>query len=442
MKIYEFFEDEKNIYLINEFCGGGDVAGMNDKYGLFPEFFLKYVMFQVFLAISFLHSSKVVHGDIKRENIAFVYSGNNKEKKEFEEFFNNLFKDKDLQEELADSPGIENLSDKARDMINEICNYEVKILDFGSAKMKKKGKQNEKLSGVTGTVYYCSPEVIKDKYDFECDEWACGIMMYILLTGYPPFTGEDEEKIFENILKQDLNLNIPQLKNISEECRDLIEKLLEKKVNKRIKAEDALKHEFFNTGINISNLFKGKFKENTEYLKKIFNNKNVKLRGKKNSKFRDVVVAYIVLNFSDQNLEKKAKQIFMELSGGNKHYLITKDTFISRMEKSFKGLTRSEIENLFDNIDENKTENIEYEELIRALSDKEKLLNDKNLKEAFNFFDKDGSGTITWNEIAEIIYPEGNIPKNTIKEFLNEIGESDENMKIDYFEFKKILRAR
>jgi Ca2+-binding EF-hand superfamily protein len=112
------------------------------------------------------------------------------------------------------------------------------------------------------------------------------------------------------------------------------------------------------------------------------------------------------------------------------------------MEKSFKGLTRSEIENLFDNIDENKTENIEYEELIRALSDKEKLLNDKNLKEAFNFFDKDGSGTITWNEIAEIIYPEGNIPKNTIKEFLNEIGESDENMKIDYFEFKKILRAR
>ena len=81
MKIFEFFEDENNIYLVNEFCGGGDVAGMNDKYGLFPEFFLKYVMFQVFLAISFLHSNKVVHGDIKRENIAFVYQGKKKEKK-------------------------------------------------------------------------------------------------------------------------------------------------------------------------------------------------------------------------------------------------------------------------------------------------------------------------------------------------------------------------
>ena len=443
MKIFEFFEDENNIYLVNEFCGGGDVAGMNDKYGLFPEFFLKYVMFQVFLAISFLHSNKVVHGDIKRENIAFVYQGKKKEKNEFEEFFQTLFKDKDLQEELNESPGIENLSENAQKLIEEICNYEMKILDFGSAKMKKNGKLKEKLSGVTGTVYYCSPEVVKDKYDFECDEWSCGVMMYILLTGYPPFVGESEDEIFENILKQDLNLNVPQLKNISESCKDLINQLLEKDANKRINAEDALKHDFFTSGINVGNLLKGKFKENSDYLKKMFNKKGTQLRGKKkSSKFRDVVIAYIALNFSEQDVEKKAKQIFMEMSGGNKHYLITKDTFVPKMEKIFKGLTKNEIEELFDSIDENETGNIEYEELIRALTDKEKLLSDKNLKEAFNFFDKDSSGSITWNEIAEIVYPEGKIPKNTIKEFLNEIGEQDENMKIDYFEFKKILRPR
>ena len=443
MKIFEFFEDENNIYLVNEFCGGGDVAGMNDKYGLFPEFFLKYVMFQVFLAISFLHSNKVVHGDIKRENIAFVYQGKKKEKNEFEEFFQTLFKDKDLQEELNESPGIENLSENAQKLIEEICNYEMKILDFGSAKMKKIGKLKEKLSGVTGTVYYCSPEVVKDKYDFECDEWSCGVMMYILLTGYPPFVGENEDEIFDNILKQDLNLNVPQLKNISESCKDLINQLLEKDANKRINAEDALKHDFFTSGINVGNLLKGKFKENSDYLKKMFNKKGTQLRGKKkSSKFRDVVIAYIALNFSEQDVEKKAKQIFMEMSGGNKHYLITKDTFVPKMEKIFKGLTKNEIEELFDSIDENETGNIEYEELIRALTDKEKLLSDKNLKEAFNFFDKDNSGSITWNEIAEIVYPEGKIPKNTIKEFLNEIGEQDENMKIDYFEFKKILRPR
>ena len=442
MKIFEFFEDDQNIFLINEFCGGGDVAGINDKYGLFPEFFLKYIMYQVFLAITFLHSNKVVHGDIKRENIGFVYSGKKKKKKEFDEFFTLLFKNKDLQEELANAPGIENISEKAHDLIEEISKYEMKILDFGSSKMKRKDKNNEKLSGIIGTAFYCSPEVIENNYDYEIDEWACGVMMYILLTGYPPFMGEDEESIFENILNQRLNLDVPQLKNVSESCKDLIAKLLDKNANRRIKSEDALKHEFFYTGVNVSNLLKGKYKENSEYLKKIFNNKNTKLRDKKSSKFRDVVIAYIALNFCDQNEEKKAKQIFMEISNNNIHFLITKETFISRLEKVFKGLTKSDLEGLFDSIDENGTGNIEYEELIRALSDKEKLLNDKNLKEAFKFFDKDGSGSITWNEIAEIVYPEGKIPQNTIREFLNEIGENDENMKIDYYQFKKILKPR
>ena len=438
MKIFEFFEDEKNIYLINEFCGGGDIAHIHDKYGLFPEFFLKYIMFQVFLAISFLHSNKVVHGDIKRENIAFVYEGKNKEKEEYDELFNRIFKDKEIQYELSYSPGTDNLSENAQNLLKEICNFEMKLLDFGSAKMKKKVK--EKLSGITGTVFYCSPEIVKDRYDFECDEWACGVMMYILLTGYPPFLGDNEEEVFQNILNNEINLNTPELKNVSESCKDLINKLLNKDYKERIKAEEALKHDFFSTGINVSNLLKGKFKENTEILKKFFINE-CKKKDKKTSKFRNMVIAYIALNFSDPNEEKKARQIFMEISGGSKHYLITKDTFVSRMELIFKGLTKEEIETLYYSIDENSTGNIEYEELIRALSNKEKLLCEKNLKEAFSFFDKDNSGYISWNEIAEIIYPEGQIPKDIIKEFLKEIGQRDENMKIDFYEFKKILRA-
>ena len=194
MKIYEYYEDDKNIYLINEFCGGGDIAGLNDQFGIFPEFLLKYIMFQVFLAISFLHSNKVVHADIKRENIAYVYTDDNKSKKEIQEFFKEFFNDKEIQYELAEVSGLENLSDKAKDFAKELSKYQMKILDFGSAKKKKKSN-TEKLTGVTGTVYYCSPEVIKEKYDFECDEWACGVMMYILLTGEPPFLGNNEDEI-------------------------------------------------------------------------------------------------------------------------------------------------------------------------------------------------------------------------------------------------------
>ncbi len=442
MKIFEFFEDDKNMYLINEFCGGDDVAGLMDKYGLFPEFLLKYVMFQVFLAISFLHSNKVVHGDIKRENIAFVCTNKDKGKSEIDKFFKNFFQDKEIQYELAEASGLENLSDKALSLAREFSNFDIKILDFGSAKMKKKGKQYEKLSGVTGTVYYCSPEVVKDKYDFDCDEWACGIMMYILLTGYPPFQGNDEDEIFDNILKTKPNFDVPELKHVTLSCIDLMKKLLEKDSEKRIKAAEALKHEFFISGINVGNLLKGKFQENAEILKTLIKRKTSELHDKKKSKFRDVVVAYIALNFSDQNEEKLARQIFMDMSGGDKHFLIKKDTFISKMGRVCKNLNEKEIEDLFNSIDENETGNIEYEELIRALTDKDKLLSDKNLKEAFSFFDKDNSGSISWNEIAEIVYPEGKIPQNTIKEFLKEIGQKDENMQIDFYEFKKILRKK
>ena len=441
MKIFEFFEDDNNIYLINEFCGGGDVASLHDKYGEFPEFLLKFVMSQVFLAISFLHSNKVVHGDIKRENIAFVYDGKYKTKEEFERFFSKIFKDKEIQNEINEVGGMDNLSEEAQNIVKELCNYEIKILDFGSAKMKKRDKINKKLTGIVGTAYYCSPEVVKEKYDFESDEWACGVMMYILLSNVAPFPGDNEEEIFDNILSKEINVDIPELKSISNNCKDLIKKLCNKNPKQRIKSEEALNHPFFKTGINFSNLLKGVYVENTKELKKIFRNKSSNLFGKKftNSKFKEMVIAYIGLNFPDKVEAQKARKIFLEISGGNKHFLITKETFVSRFEKAFKNLTKEEIENLFNSLDQNETGNIEYEELIRALSDRDKLLSNKNLGEAFNFFDKDNNGFITWNEIAEIIYPEGKIPENIMKEFLEEIGQKDENVKIDFYDFKRIL---
>ena len=434
MKIYEFYEDKENMYLITEFCGG-DAANIQDKYGLLPEFLVKYIMYQVFMAVAFFHANKIVHTDIKRENIAFFYRDEKKDKKEVEDFLKKFFEDKEITEELCDASGLENLSEDALKVAKELSNFDVKILDFGSAKKRNRNK----LSGITGTVYYCSPEIVNDKYDFECDEWACGVMMYILLVNEPPFQGESEEEIFSKILKEEPNLDINPLKDISDNCKDLIKKLLEKDAKKRIKAREALKHPFFTSGINIGNLFKGKYKENTEILKTLYKRKTQEIQDKKGSKFKDMVIAYITLHFSEKEEEKKARKIFMEMAGGDNHFLIRKDTFVHRMGTIYKNESKEKIEELFDNIDENKSGNIEYEELVRALSDRNQLLNDKNLREAFDFFDKDKSGSISWNEIAEIIEPDGSIPKQIMKDFMNEIGQKDENKEITFEEFKSIL---
>ena len=85
---------------------------MNDKFGIFPEFLVKYIMFQVFLAISFLHSNKVVDADIKRENIAYVYNRGNKDKDEITQFFSDYFNDKELQDELNEASDLEKLVKK------------------------------------------------------------------------------------------------------------------------------------------------------------------------------------------------------------------------------------------------------------------------------------------------------------------------------------------
>ena len=434
MKIYEFYEDKENMYLITEFCGG-DAANIQDKYGVLPEFLVKYIMYQVFMAVAFFHANKIVHTDIKRENIAFFYRDEKKDKKEVEDFLKKFFEDKEITEELCDASGLENLSEDTLKVAKELSNFDVKILDFGSAKKRNRNK----LSGITGTVYYCSPEIVNDKYDFECDEWACGVMMYILLVNEPPFQGESEEEIFSKILKDEPNLDINPLKDISDNCKDLIKKLLEKDAKKRIKAREALKHPFFTSGINIGNLFKGKYKENTEILKTLYKRKTQEIQDKKGSKFKDMVIAYITLHFSEKEEEKKARKIFMEMAGGDNHFLIRKDTFVHRMGTIYKNESKEKIEELFDNIDENKSGNIEYEELVRALSDRNQLLNDKNLREAFDFFDKDKSGSISWNEIAEIIEPDGSIPKQIMKDFMNEIGQKDENKEITFEEFKSIL---
>ena len=434
MKIYEFYEDKENMYLITEFCGG-DAANIQDKYGVLPEFLVKYIMYQVFMAVAFFHANKIVHTDIKRENIAFFYRDEKKDKKEVEDFLKKFFEDKETTDELTDASGLENLSEDALKVAKELSNFDVKILDFGSAKKRNRNK----LSGITGTVYYCSPEIVNDKYDFECDEWACGVMMYILLVNEPPFQGESEEEIFSKILKEEPNLDINPLKDISDNCKDLIKKLLEKDAKKRIKAREALKHPFFTSGINIGNLFKGKYKENNEILKTLYKRKTQEIQDKKGSKFKDMVIAYITLHFSEKEEEKKARKIFMEMAGGDNHFLIRKDTFVHRMGTIYKNESKEKIEELFDNIDENKSGNIEYEELVRALSDRNQLLNDKNLREAFDFFDKDKSGSISWNEIAEIIEPDGSIPKQIMKDFMNEIGQKDENKEITFEEFKSIL---
>ena len=267
MKIYEFLEDEKNYYLIQEFCDEGDLESVLDKKKIFCEFLVKFIMYQVFLAINYLHANNIVHQDIKKKNVSIIKY--NQEKKENainhiktnssikklkrmntekiiysnpiqnkDDIFIKINEDKEIQEELSKTKLIKNLSKKAKEYLYELSKRSIKVIDFGEAIFMPQKKKF--INDIAGTINYLSPELLKGQMIKELDEWACGVLMYYLLSGKFPFDGKTEDEIFNNIETQKLNLDIPELKNISVDCKDLITKLLERDVTKRISANKAL----------------------------------------------------------------------------------------------------------------------------------------------------------------------------------------------------------
>ena len=466
MKIYEFLEDEKNYYLIQEFCDEGDLETALENKKIYCEFLVRFIMYQVFLAINYLHSNNIVHQDIKKRNISIIKLGGEKENenkkliktkksdslkrlnsekilyfnplKKEDDIFIKINENKEIQEEFTTKKLIKNLSKKAKEYLYELSRRSIKVIDFGEAIFMPQKKKY--IDDIAGTLNYLSPELIKGQMIKELDEWACGVLMYYLLSGKFPFDGKTQEEIFDNIEKQELNLNIPELKNISDECKDLISLLLERDVNKRIKAKNALEHNFFKIGIKMKKIIGGMENKQAEKLLNSWIKLQESNKQTNSGMFRKSVLAYMALNFVEKEEEQKMKNLFYKLSGGNKNYLITKENFAKTIKQVSNNYTDEEINNLFNKLDENKSGIIEYEELVRGLSDKEKLLNEKNMKQAFNFFDQDKNGTITWPEISNVIFKNKKMTNIFKNQVLKEIQEDGKEVNINFDDFCKIIK--
>ena len=468
MKIYEFLEDEKNYYLIQEFCDEGDLESVLDKKKIFCEFLVKFIMYQVFLAINYLHANNIVHQDIKKKNVSIIKynqekneNANNQIKTKSsikklkrmntekliysnpiqnkDDIFIIINEDKEIQEELSKTKLIKNLSKKAKEYLYELSKRSIKVIDFGEAIFMPQKKKF--INDIAGTINYLSPELLKGQMIKELDEWACGVLMYYLLSGKFPFDGKTEDEIFNNIETQKLNLDIPELKNISVDCKDLITKLLERDVTKRLSANKALEHNFFKTGIKMKKIVGGMEKKQTE---QVLNDwiKLQKGRGSNAGLFKKAVLAYMAFNFVEKEEEKKMKNLFYKMSGGNKNFLITKENFANSIKQVSDNYTDEEINELFDKLDDNKSGIIEYEEIVRGFSDREKLLNEKNMRQAFKFFDKDKNGTISWTEISNVVFKNKKMPKIIMKQFLEEISsESGNDVRISFEDFCRIIKS-
>ena len=386
MKIFEFYSTETTFYLILEFCEGGDLSDFvfNNK---LSEFQVVYIMFQILSAMNYCHKMKILHRDLKPDNI---------------------------------------LIKKNQD---GLCR--VKICDFGTSAIFKRG---EKQKEIIGTLCYMAPEVLKEEYNEKCDLWSCGVIMYILLTGKTPFIGRDEEQTIEKILCHSYSYNTKLLNKYNRHTKDLLSKLLEKDPNKRINAEEALNHKVF--FINKTKEILNDIHDDKIILKFIDNLKKYK----SNSILRETTLAYLVHNYPDLEQVNEACKLFDKLDINGNGNITKQELYIGLSLLVNNEDLHKDIDEIFINLDTDNNNYISYEEFIRAAVDKEIFLKEDILKFAFQYFDKDNNGEITLSEL-EKVFKESIKSKDCQKELENILGEVDSNNDkvIDFDEFKKLM---
>ena len=194
LKIFDFFEDARNFYLVMEYVRGGDLFNKIEKYGRFSEKLAAKIMKQLLSAIAHLHSNHIIHRDIKCENIL-------------------------VEEHQAQ-------------MV-------VKLIDFDTVVKKK---IDEEVKGVYGTVYYMAPEVIQGGYSEKCDIWSAGVVLYTLITQHFPFGGDSDEAIMKAIAKNEINFEIMKTHKVSAELIDFFQMILKTDPEHRLSASAACVH--------------------------------------------------------------------------------------------------------------------------------------------------------------------------------------------------------
>ncbi|XP_037918669.1 phosphorylase b kinase gamma catalytic chain, skeletal muscle/heart isoform isoform X2 [Hermetia illucens] len=201
--LQDVFESDAFVFLVFELCPKGELFDYLTSVVTLSEKKTRTIMRQVFEGVEYIHSKNIVHRDLKPENI------------------------------LLDD------------------NHNVKITDFGFARHLSEG---QKLFDLCGTPGYLAPETLKCNmfegspgYSKEVDVWACGVIMFTLLVGCPPFWHRKQMVMLRNIMEGKYSFTSPEWADISEDPKDLIRKCLVVDPEKRITVSEALRHPFFQT---------------------------------------------------------------------------------------------------------------------------------------------------------------------------------------------------
>ncbi|KAL4347031.1 hypothetical protein GQ457_17G025800 [Hibiscus cannabinus] len=188
------YEDEDYVHLVMELCAGGELFHRLERYGRFSEADARVLFRHLMQVVLYCHEIGIVHRDLKPENIL-------------------------LATKASSSP--------------------IKLADFGLATYIKPGQC---LHGTVGSPFYIAPEVLVGGYNQAADIWSAGVILYILLSGTPPFWGKTKSRIFDAVRAADLQFPSDPWDRISDSAKKLVRGMLNTDPSQRLTAREVLDH--------------------------------------------------------------------------------------------------------------------------------------------------------------------------------------------------------
>ncbi|KAL0408112.1 UNVERIFIED_CONTAM: Calcium-dependent protein kinase [Sesamum radiatum] len=377
VELKEVFEDRHNVHLVMELCAGGELFDRIIAKGHYSERAAAGLCRQIVTVVHACHSMGVMHRDLKPENFLFLSTD-------------------------EDSP--------------------LKATDFGLSVFFKPG---EVFRDLVGSAYYVAPEVLRRNYGAEADIWSAGVILYILLSGVPPFWGENEQGIFDAVLRGHLDFVSDPWPSISSSAKDLVKKMLQSDPKDRLTAVEVLNHPWMRED--------GDASDKPLDIAVLTRMKQFRAM----NKLKKVALKVIAENLSEEEIIG-LKEMFKSMDTDNSG-TITFEELKAGLPKLGTRLSESEVRQLMEAADVDGNGTIDYIEFITATMHMNRVEREDHLYKAFEYFDKDKSGYITMEELEHALKEYNMGDAKTIKEILAEV-DTDRDGKINYDEFVAMMR--
>uniref|UniRef100_A0A673G575 calcium/calmodulin-dependent protein kinase n=1 Tax=Sinocyclocheilus rhinocerous TaxID=307959 RepID=A0A673G575_9TELE len=232
VRLHDSISEEGVHYLVFDLVTGGELFEDIVAREYYSEADASHCIQQILESVNYCHLNGIVHRDLKPENLLLA---------------------------------------------SKLKGAAVKLADFGLA-IEVQGDQ-QAWFGFAGTPGYLSPEVLrKEPYGKPVDMWACGVILYILLVGYPPFWDEDQHRLYQQIKAGAYDFPSPEWDTVTPEAKDLINKMLTINPAKRITAAEALKHPWICQRSTVASMMHRQ--ETVECLKKFNARRKLKVRNR------------------------------------------------------------------------------------------------------------------------------------------------------------------